>query len=495
MKKRRSLYTTLAFGLVAILLLIGLLYSLVAAGLSAHLQEKANQQLNHGLAYNLVADNRIVQNGVVNEEALKHTFMDYMSINPSIEIYYLDMHGKILSYSAEPGSVRRTHIDLTPIRAFLSGTAQFPLLGEDPRSLTRHKAFSVTPVPTPIDPTGYLYVVLQGEQFIKARAAQEPMFGLRMSLFAVSASLLAGLLAGLILFNRISRRISHLQGRVRDFSENDFETPHPIAEVSNDLTDSGDEIDELTHHFELMQHHISQQWDALAQQDQLRRETIASLSHDLRTPLASVQGYLETLSLKSDSLSTEERAHCLHVAIKQTHRLQSLMDQLFQLVKLEAPNATPQREAFSIQELVYDVVDKFGPAAKEKNITLEINNRADATHVFADIGLIERVLDNLLGNALHYVPNGKRIWIDVSVNDDGKIAVSVNDNGPGIPRPQQELIFQSFHRADNPQRSSTGHAGLGLAIVKKILELHQEHVWLDSEPGSGARFTFTLAEA
>lgn len=493
MRAGRSLYTTLALGLMAVLLLIGVLYSLVASTLTAQLQERASQQLNHDLAQNLVADNRIVQNGEVNEKALKETFMAYMSINPSIEIYYLDMAGEILSYSAEPGSVKLSQVDLSPVRSFLSGGAKFPLLGDDPRSTSDKKAFSVAPIPTADSPSGYLYVVLHGEQFTEARAAQEPSFGLGMSLLAVFASLWVGLLMGLILFQRISQRLKRLQNSVRDFSDNGFKHHQQSVDNVISVPQKGDEIDELSYHFSQMQDHISQQWHSLAQQDHLRREMIASLSHDLRTPLASVQGYLETLSLKGESLTIEQQQNCIDIALKQTHRLQSLMDQLFQLVKLEAPNASPDCEPFSILELVYDVVEKFSPIAKDKGIALSVNQHMECTDVLADISLIERVLDNLLGNALHYVPSGKHIWIDVAVADDGKVAVSVNDDGPGIPKPAQALVFQSFHRADNPQRSSTGHAGLGLAIVKKILELHQENIWLDSEPGQGAHFTFTLS--
>ena len=114
----------------------------------------------------------------------------------------------------------------------------------------------------------------------------------------------------------------------------------------------------------------------------------------------------------------------------------------------------------------------------------------------ADIGLIERVLDNLLGNALQYTPRGGRVWVQVGLQGEGdQVRVTVNDNGPGIPTPQQVLVFKRFYRADNPERSAGGHAGLGLAIVKRIIELHKQKVWLESKPGGGASFVFTLSSA
>lgn len=486
MKWRHTLYAKLAGGLILVLLFVGLLYALFATGLSNQLRQSADQQLNQHLAQNLVDDKRIVQDGAVNEKALKSTFMDYMSINPSIEIYYLNTAGEILSYSAEPGTVKRRAVRLEPISEFLSGAAAFPLLGDDPRSHERQKPFSVTEIPS-----GYLYVVLHGEEYANAQAAQSQRYGLTMSIFAVLASLFIGLIIGLLIFKRLSARIKALQTRVTAFAESDFKQPDAL-EPPKDIT-NGDEIDELDNRFAQMAQHISEQWTALSHQDQLRREMIASISHDLRTPLASVQGYLETIALKSDSLSEDEKQRYFNIAIRQTKRLQTLMDQLFELVKLEARDTQVNFEPFCIRELVYDVANKFNIKAESKNIQLSVIESDVDVEVLADIGLIERVLDNLISNALHYVPEGHKVWLEVTTSDEGQINVSVNDNGGGISRQQQSLIFERFHRADNPQRSSTGHAGLGLAIVKKILDLHQQKVWVESEVGQGAKFTFTLS--
>lgn len=492
MKWRHTLYAKLAGGLVLVLLFVGLLYALVATGLSNQLRLSADQQLNRHLAQNLVDDKRIVQDGAVNKPALKETFMEYMSINPSIEIYYINLQGEILSYSAEPGTVKRRAVRLEPIQEFLSGEAPFPLLGDDPRSHDRQKPFSVTPIPSAELPLGYLYVVLHGEEFANAQAAQSQRYGLTMSIFAVLASLLVGLIIGLLIFKHLSKRIKALQTRVTAFAESDFKQPDAL-DKHHAPKKNGDEIDELESRFAQMSQHICEQWTALSHQDQLRREMIASISHDLRTPLASVQGYLETIALKSEKLDEEEKQRYFNIAIKQTKRLQTLMDQLFELVKLEAKDTPVNFEPFCIRELVYDVANKFNIKAESKNIELTVVESDIDVEVLADIALIERVLDNLISNALHYVPEDHKVWLEVTTSDDGQINVSVNDDGTGISRQQQSLIFERFHRADNPQRTSTGHAGLGLAIVKKILDLHEQKVWVESEVGQGAKFTFTLA--
>jgi len=300
-------------------------------------------------------------------------------------------------------------------------------------------------------------------------------------------------LIGLYIFRRLTLRLRGLQEKVTVFSASDYRPPQEFIETV-DIND-GDEITELENHFNQMGRHIVEQWAALKQQDQLRREMVASISHDLRTPLASAQGYLETIALKADTLSDNDKKQYLNIAIKQTKRLQALIDQLFELVKLEARDTEISFENFSILELVYDIVNKFKLRANEKNIRILVDEKAEDAQVVADIGLIERVLDNLIDNALQYSPDNKKIWLEVTVDKDQKICVSVNDEGKGISSKEKKLIFERFPRADNPQRTSTGHAGLGLAIVKKIIELHNQRVWVESEPGKGSRFSFTLPAA
>ena len=489
----RSLYAKLAFALVIILLTVGVIHTLSVIYITHRWQQTATQALNRNLASNLVKDKRIVANGKIDSKAMKKTFMDYMTINPSIEIYYLDLNGKILAYSAEPGKVKRRRVDLEPIQKFLSGKVMLPLLGDDPRSHDRKKTFSVTPIPNAEHPQGYLYIVLQGEDHTAARQANMLQFMVSMATPGLAGALLIGLLIGLLIFYGLSRRLRRLADKVSHFTANDFRHPEKFTPESSGR--ARDEIDELTHRFAQMSQHIASQWAALKQQDTLRREMIASISHDLRTPLASAQGYLETIAMKGERLDSAQKQHYLDIAIKQTHRLQTLIDQLFELVKLEARDTEPHFEEFPVLELVYDVVGKFRLKAEAQGISLRVSPQAVDAHVLADIGLIERVLDNLIDNAFEHTPSGRSIVIDVQPNDRQQITISVRDEGKGIPQDEQALIFEQFHRADNPHRGSPGHAGLGLAIVKKILELHRQAIRVESEPGKGAVFSFTLSSA
>jgi two-component system, OmpR family, sensor kinase len=488
-----TLYFKLAAGLGLILLVVGLSYTIFASYMLQQINQSSQQLINHDLAQNLVNDKKIVKHGKIDIKAMKETFMQYMTINPSIEIYYLNLQGKILAYSAEPGKVKRNTVDLNPIKKRMQKSDLLNILGDDPRSHETKKSFSVTVIPNTENPEGYLYVVLQGEEITKAINTKSQNTIIYLGGFVLAGSLIMGLLIGLILFYRINLRIKKLQTNVANFVSNDFSSDNSSGYIASNIMLS-DEISELEKHITRMTSHIHQQWSALKQQDSLRREMVANISHDLRTPLASIQGYLETLSIKYNDLSDENRLKYLNTTVKQTKGLQKLIDGLFELAKLDARERQPEMENFPLMELAYDVTAKFEIKATEKNIKLSIQSETDNPIVYADLGLIERVLDNLINNAIYYSKEDSDITIKIAAPKDGSLTVKVIDTGQGIPLDQQALVFERFHQAHTPERKD-GHAGLGLCIVKKIIELHKQNIWVESKPEHGAQFNFTLAIA
>lgn len=510
----RTLYAKLATILVALLLTIGLLYALLSLSATRHYLEEVNQHLNRDLAHNLVMDRDLVEQGRINEDALKETFHQYMVINPSIEIYLLDLDGRILSYSADPEKVKRKRVSLQPIRDFLNGGG-YPLLGDDPRSHERQKAFSVTPVPSAEAPQGYLYVVLQGEEFDAINNAVHESRFLQLSAWALAISLLLGLLLGLWVFHRLTRRLHRLAGNMEGFRASNFashapySSPYPIPEgrgshhaasklcstpegegASLRSAQRGDEIDRLGQSFDEMARHIIQQFEALKEQDALRRELVAHVSHDLRTPLATLHGYLETLQLKDEKLSSSERNDYVATALRHSERLTQLVAELFELAKLDATREAPQREPFAITELVHDVAQKFRLRMEQAGIALQICIDSDTPFVEADIGLIERALENLIDNAIDHTPQGGSLTLTVK-KQSGEVEVTVRDSGTGIPAAELPRIFDRFYQVNDKHRQG-GHAGLGLAIVKRIMELHHSHITVESEPDHGTAFRFML---
>ncbi|TMH76376.1 MAG: GAF domain-containing protein [Betaproteobacteria bacterium] len=228
-----------------------------------------------------------------------------------------------------------------------------------------------------------------------------------------------------------------------------------------------------------------------AENSYLRRDLIANVSHDLRTPLASMRGYLELLSAKSDSLRPDQRDEYLGIAVRQSEHLATLIDELFELAKLDFKGMTLEREAFSLAELAADVLQKFRLAAESKRIELRLEAVPHPPFVRADLGLIERVLDNLISNAIRQTPPGGQVCVRLHQEGHRHFA-QVSDSGPGIPSAELPFIFDRFYRGANGRTGTSGGAELGLAITKRILELHETTIEVQSDEKSGTRFTFSL---
>jgi len=481
----RTLYARLSLALIGLFLVTGLLYILITYFVSEHYLQQITQHFNRDLAQRIVADRQLVIDGEMNDAALKATFSAYMEINPSIEIYLLDRQGKILAYSAEPGRVKRQRVDLAPIKAFLRGEV-FPLLGDDPRSHDRRKAFSVTPVPAGDMPGGYLYVVLRGEEYDNAEQAVRESYVLRLSASAVAISLGFGLFTGLLLFRWLTRRLQRLAQHMSAFQQSGFAHREPFSPRSHP---QGDEMDRLGVVFDEMALRITDQWGQLKEQDRLRRELVAQISHDLRTPLAILHGYLETLNLSGGALDGEQRRAYLEIALRQSDRLKQMLGDLFDLAQLEARETQPVCESMAIAELVQDVVQKFQLRAQQAGITLSWLPPREPLFVMADFALTERVLNNLILNALNHTAAGGEIGLEV-VREGELALVTVTDDGEGIPPRDLPHIFEPFYRSRNS--AAAGHAGLGLAITSRIVELQGGDISASNRPAGGARFRFTL---
>lgn len=256
--------------------------------------------------------------------------------------------------------------------------------------------------------------------------------------------------------------------------------------------EANDEIGRLSNTFEHMADRLAAQMTELKRQDELRRELVANVSHDLRTPLTSMQNYLETLLRTGDALPAAERQQYLEVAVRQIQRVARLARQLFELARLECEETLPQPEIFSLSELLQDIAQKFALAASDKGVRLSHDANPDGVFVRGDIGMIERVIANLIDNAIRHTPAGGEIRLD-AVRTEGGIEVRVRDTGVGIAAGDLPDLF----KRESPLRQTSRRAGggLGLQIAKRILTLHGTRMLVASEPGRGSTFRFALPPA
>ncbi len=477
------------------LLIVFSVLLLACSGASAWLQIRSSdlhekevvQGLSRDLASHIAGSATLMDANGLRPDAVRQLFGQLMAVNPSVEVYLLDNQGHIQGDDAPAGRVKRQQIDLAPIRRFIAGDA-LPILGDDPRSLDGGKVFSAAPLQTAGQPpSGYIYVVLQGEAHDQLAARVAASSVLRTTLWSMALVALLCLVAGLMAFGFITRPLRRLTEAMRQFDANGEPDTQPKVPRSS-AAGRRDEIAVLEATFTQMADRIGEQWRALTRQDQQRRELLANISHDLRTPLTSLHGYLETLSLKADTLSDVERKRYMGIALAQSVKVGRLAQALFELARLEHGNVQPALEDFSLVDLVQDVFQKFELPAEARRIQLRANIPPRLPTVSADLGMIERVLTNLLDNAIRHTPAEGAIDVELAYRD-GKVQVTVSDTGPGIPAEMREGLFERPFSAGGSHRGG----GFGLLIVQRMLQLHHSRIRLvERDGGTGTTFSFEL---
>ncbi|MFV1957223.1 MAG: sensor histidine kinase [bacterium] len=484
----KSLYGKLSVVLLSLFLLMGLLFiSLTLVSNRMYFLE-ASQKLNRSVAKRLVSNRMLIEGGKINQQALQQIYSDLMDINPAMKVYLLDPNGHILSASVSREKIKRDHVSMEPVFAFLSGRSHYPILGDNPVDPGAKQIFSACPIPITGSPEAYLYIVLGGTD-------DEPIAGMlgrsrivRMSIYVAVAGLVLVSFFGLYLFNSLTRRLREVTNSVKSFREDGLVRP---LELKHDLeSEGGDEIDRLSSVFGRMAERINDQMAELKNADSLWKELITNVSHDLRTPLTSLQGYLETLLLKED-LTEDQRSEYLHIALKHSDRLRKLISDLFELSRLDAREVQISPEEFSLCELTQDILQKFSLSAQEKGILLIPDFGRELPFVSADIGLVERALENLIQNAIQYTPTGGSVTVSIEPTAD-RLVIKVVDTGRGIDEENLPAIFDRYYRIDDGERDTTAGAGLGLAITKRIVELHGESLEVTSTVGVGTEFFFGL---
>jgi two-component system phosphate regulon sensor histidine kinase PhoR len=232
--------------------------------------------------------------------------------------------------------------------------------------------------------------------------------------------------------------------------------------------------------------------------DESKSNFISVLSHELRTPLTTIRGFVELILTGGTGDITADQRECLNTVFAQTDHLYSLINALLEFTELESADTQLQLDLVPLDELVYKVLSRIEPLAEHHAIGLQTQIPSDLASIHADGAQLERVLLNLLDNAIKFTPEQGQVT--VAVADFGsEVLFSVTDTGPGIPPAERERIFERFYQIDNSSTRAHGGTGLGLAICKHIVEMHHGRIWVE-EPndqikdkgGPGSRFCFTI---
>jgi len=466
-----------------LMVLLASVFSYISVKCSLEYTHEVNQKVNWGLAQNIVDEIKpSFINGEVDQVAVKKIIASAMTINPTIEVYLVSPAGKILSYcTKENKTVEKGEIDIKPVEAFIAGNTKGCVVGTNPKDKERPKVFSAAPVIEDEKTTGYVYVILGSQDQDSLMASMLGSYILKVGARNMVAALIGAVLLGLLAFWLFTKKLNVILESLRRFKEGDLKTRININDNS--------EMSELASTFNDMAGALEKNIEDLKGVETLRRELIANVSHDLRTPIASIQGYLETLMLKKNGLPDEKRNHYIQVALNNTDRLKRLVNDLFELSKLEAKEGELVLEPMSMGELVHDVLNKYRLIANEKGVHLNTTLSKSLPLVKADIALMDRLLQNIIDNAIKFCDKGDTINIEIE-NHGAEVEVRIADSGVGISKQQLPYIFDRYQKSKVENYKSG--TGLGLAIAKKIVELHNSEIHVESEESVGTTFSFRL---
>jgi len=496
----RSLFARLLLGITLLLLILGATVLWVAHKSQKHYHLELNQQL-HPVAMYIAQNAELVTGNRINPNRITALANHLMMLNPGVEVYAIDVSGNIIASANPNAALVRTSIDMKPIHQYLADQPEFPLLAENPLDASSRTIFSAFPVypPNTVDerdsgdslPLGYVYVVLASQRDLSFREGLYAHASSHSLAKTLTAILLLATIAAGVLFFLLTTRLRRLRRDVaRQISVADLPVPlTPLVPPGRH-----DELDELTYAYKHMTRALEIKNRQLQHADSSRRELFASVSHDLRTPLTTLQSYIETLLTHGNRFDAKERDRYLHTAFNHTRRLNSLVTDLFELTRLDNGDMQPRWETFSVLELAHDIVQDYKPGCEQKAIDLHINNNAthsDRLLVRADIAMTTRVFTNLMSNALRFTKAHDQISITLQQQTTHRVAIVFSDTGAGMTKKKQKHITsQQLHT--QWKRDYRARGGLGLQIVRRILALHGSDMLVESQSGKGTRFTFYL---
>jgi signal transduction histidine kinase len=479
-----SLFWKISAVFLLILLVISTVYIYISVNTAEMYFQETRQKLDTKVASHIASDNQFFSDDSLNLDALKNVFHNVMVINPSIEVYLLDTTGTILAFDAPVNAVKIKEVPLEPIKKFISSTKETFLMGIDPKNPGKEKAFSAAKVYQKGKFRGYIYVILGGQEYENASQLLFGSYILRLGIRSMIIALITAAIIGFIAIGFITRNMRRIIYVVRDFQKGNLRARIKLK--------SKGELQEFAGSFNDMADTIVANIDEIKRMDQQRRDLVANVSHDLRTPLSIIRGYIETVLMKDENLTVEQRKQYLETTLKSTERLLSLVEELFELSKLETKETQPNKEKFSLAELFQDIHQKNLLIAQSKKIKLSLNIEDELPFINADIRMMEKVFQNLLDNAFKFTPENGEIIMALKQKNSNHIKAIISDSGIGIKEEEIPFIFDRYHQIKRVSPKENQGTGLGLTIVKKIIDLHQMKISVKSEPSKGTSFMIII---
>ncbi len=403
---------------------------------------------------------------------------------PGMELFLVSPEGEIMEHgSYVPSTLIYPTVSIDIIDSFIKAdTADYPIEIAIPTATDLDFVFSAAPVGEPDDPEAYVLVTMvEGGEDVVVTWWDE--YGALLSRTVLFSLIIAGL-TGVSFWYFLTRRIDRVALAVQSYRAGDGKI---------ELDDhASDEIGHVAMHVGDMMERIDTMFEELGRKEKMRTELLASVSHELQTPLTVMQGNIETLVEHRSKMTEEDLSQKLSAVYSQVQHMSALIDDMFDVAILETGQMRINTEPFPLVELVEDVLQTYSLLIDQSKLTIERNFSDSIQTVLADPLRIRQVIRNLLSNAIKFSPAGGRIKISTEVRANEVIIFRIEDTGVGIAEEDIEKIFQSFYRTKQQIKNAIKGTGLGLHICQHILKLHESTLSVQSSLDIGSTFSFEL---
>jgi signal transduction histidine kinase len=426
-------------------------------------------------------------------QAFAERLQSYVLFAPHTGLYLVSSDGAILATSGQ-GRIHwsRYRVDLKSILAAQAYDAHMPVFAEDPDAAGEQRIVALRPLRKDDGNAGWLMVVSRSADLLTQTSEMVRSYALRTGAKAALLTLAIAVALTAAMMAVLTRPLSLLTRRVERIRRSGFSQPLTGEEFP--FADRNDEIGRLSNSFRDAFERLKQESDRVTMTDNRRRDMVASVSHDLRTPLTALIGQLETVRMKRDSMPRHEQDRFIDGAFNNAQHLKRLVSALAELGRLDDPAFTIELEPIALHELCDDVALRFQTRAEALGLHLTVSYPDGLPLAHVDAALIERALSNLLDNAIRLTPKGGSAAVDIGtalLRGEPAIRIAVADSGPGVAVEDQPRVFDRFFQSSE-HRGLRGSSGLGLAIVSRVVELHKGEAGVTSTPGSGAVFHLLL---
>jgi signal transduction histidine kinase len=500
-----TLFSRLSLVFTGILLCLGIVTLNIGHRSQQRYFEEFTQELNRPVAMYMANQTRLFVNGQPDTQALAELASHVMMINPSLDVYLLDSQGSILAAASGFEDVIGQKIDMQPLLRFLSGNDRLPVYGDNPAVPGQKRVFTVYPVSGTLahnsgcEHCGYVYVVLGGVRHRSLWQSLSSSYTLQATAAMFAGVLVFALFAGIAVFFMMTRPLREMTRSLGEWRLAAAGQGIQTLPLNLRAGQPADELRQLERTCLDMAYRLDQQLSELETADKQRRRFLTSVSHDLRTPLTSLSGAIETVLLKREQMSDADIRRYLKLAQRQANRLRCLISQVFEMARLDSGDVRLQFEQLSLSELTFDTVQDMASEAAGKGVDLTISSADGCVDVpvLADMGMMQRVLENLVFNAIRHTPKGGCVTVSICQDSDHSGVVEIVDSGSGFSYPMDACPLLSLIDKDDEREglNSIQGSGLGLRIVQRMLALHGSQALVWSQPGKGTKIRFSLSSS